>query len=119
MWNPGSARSPEDLFEARSVAAATRRLAGLVVDRLTGGVEKGKRRDGAAIEARNERLLFAGRMIQVHDEEPDRVLLPTGQRDEALRLAVGVPAVRRPEEDRGRRSEERRVGKECRSRWSP
>src|SRR2546430_4449058 len=41
-----------------------------------------------------------------------RVELPAGP-DQASHLGSGEPALRR------RRSEERRVGKECRSRWSP
>src|SRR2546430_13574880 len=48
---------------------------------------------------------------------------PVGERAEvrgALRVAVlEVPGGRRLAELADRRSEERRVGKECRSRWSP
>src|SRR3712207_9456175 len=35
------------------------------------------------------------------------------------RRVLGVDASAKPEETREQRSEERRVGKECRSRWSP
>ena len=37
----------------------------------------------------------------------------------ALRLAAAAMTANEPGEDGDRRSEERRVGKECRSRWSP
>src|ERR1039458_3635133 len=42
--------------------------------------------------------------------------LPGSQR---LNLAIGLPLRNQPELDSLLQSEERRVGKECRSRWSP
>src|SRR5256885_16534910 len=43
------------------------------------------------------------------DNQPFLISLPT----------PSAPAILRPEEKSRKRSEERRVGKECRSRWSP
>src|SRR2546423_7905733 len=44
---------------------------------------------------------------------------PGGQRERVQRAIQPAPATLLPSGGRGCRSEERRVGKECRSRWSP
>src|SRR2546429_6062160 len=53
---------------------------------------------------------------------PDQARCADGMGDSSgigAGLGAGEPAAALPERRRKRRSEERRVGKECRSRWSP
>src|SRR3989454_6148077 len=72
-----------------------------------GGVEGRQREVGGAAEARG------GRVAPVDVEFPD---LDAVGATEVVAVDLAVVGVRGAH---GRRSEERRVGKECRSRWSP
>src|SRR3712207_7685539 len=56
---------------------------------------------------------------QLDDRRPDQDPIAVLELDLADLLAVDEGAVRRSEVLNRDRSEERRVGKECRSRWSP
>src|SRR5438552_11744705 len=55
----------------------------------------------------------------VHLQAAARRQVPRRRRDHRGGRAVQRRPHPRPEEGRGGRSEERRVGKECRSRWAP
>ena len=56
------------------------------------------------------------RLVTAHEEGKALIVLPLGVRQEFMRDAVQLLGMETP---RYVRSEERRVGKECRSRWSP
>ena len=77
--------------------------------------EEGEHEAGRAVNrAEQDRALFA-RYVDKHDPV-DREMLVERFLPLARQLARRY---QRPEEPFDERSEERRVGKECRSRWSP
>src|SRR5262249_37666078 len=99
---PKSLRGLEELLQAPDVSPRAGRLAGAVVDGSAGSVEDRDGRDVSLEEAGDERLLLLRRMVDVHDQEARVVAVLGIERDEALRLAIGVPAVRGAEEDHRR-----------------
>ena len=93
-------------------------------DRLMGYVRTVVRRQVAAhidiaVHARrNQQSIDPAMTLSDHQPDPERRVIEQESQDVALRMLSGLP--KRDREVLVRfRSEERHVGKECRSRWSP
>src|SRR3989449_10815718 len=66
-------------------------------------------------------LIAAPRFLEIDGHDLHRQIRPSARHFDALGVCLGQELVGRQElaDAHHRRSEERRVGKECRSRWSP
>src|SRR5256885_16380647 len=75
--------------------------------------------DQTYTEKRGHNFALNATFDQIKPEEYDALVIPGGRAPEYIRLNPRVIEIVRYFSKANKRSEERRVGKECRSRWSP